>query len=338
MNFQEFKQKYQKKEVVEYSKPQWETPPVLTIRVTAYNHKDYLAECLDSLLAQETEYDYEILVIEDQSTDGTRELCMEYADRYPDKIRLLLSWRENNIKIENKPTGMFSAMYSNFTIGSKYIALCEADDYWTDRSSVQKRVSFLESHEDHVLCFHNALKYDQNSSTMSKEPLLSFTESCSISSESLISTYLPTASLLYRHHLIEIFDEKMLGIISGDAILRGKLSCFGKGRYFQDIAPSVYRVHSSGIFSNESLDNKLKFAVQARMYLIDHLKSRGQNTTNVEKNLCYLYVRFFIRQLISEKKIKLGLLLKGRSFARNSAGNFSFYGILAKEVKKMFLK
>jgi len=336
MNFQEFKEKYQKREVVEYAKPSWDSDPILTIRVTAYNHKEYLAECLDSLLNQDTSYNYEILIIEDQSNDGTRELCMEYANKNPNKIRLLLNWRENNIKIANKPTGIFSSVYSNFAIKTKYIALCEGDDYWTDPSSIQKRVSFMEENDDYVLCFHNSLKYDQGTMTMAEEPLLSFKESHTVSSEDLISTYLPTASILYRHHLIQVFDEKMLEIISGDVILRGKLSCFGKSRYFHDIKHSVYRVHSTGIFSHESLDNKLKFAVQARMYLLDHLTQMQQGTSNVEKNLCYLYIRYFIRKLITERKIKINLLLKGRNIAKISNGTFSFYGILLKEVGKLF--
>ena len=114
---------------------------------------------------------------------------MEYADKYPDKIRLLLNWRNNNIRIEGKPTGVFSAVYSNFTVQSKYLALCEADDYWTDTTSVQKRVSFLEHNPDHVLCFHNAVKFHQDTQTMRREPLVPFTASCTIASEDLISTY-----------------------------------------------------------------------------------------------------------------------------------------------------
>ena len=129
----------------------------------------------------------------------------------------------------------------------------------------------------------------------------------------------------------------MVEIISADAILRGKLSYHGKGRYFHDIKHSVYRVHSTGIFSSESLDNKLKYAIQARMYLLDHFKSKGQNTSSIEKNLCYLYIRYFIRKLISEKKIKPNLLLKSRSFAKKSDGSFSFCGILLKEVRKLLI-
>src|SRR5262245_28745083 len=65
--------------------------PELTVLVMTYNHQRFIGQALDAALAQRTDFPYEVVISEDCSTDGTRETVMEYARRYPDKIRLLLS-------------------------------------------------------------------------------------------------------------------------------------------------------------------------------------------------------------------------------------------------------
>ena len=143
MDFQNFKKKYQKikpEEVVNTTASE----PLVSICVQTYQHVDFIKDCLDGILKQETSFPFEILLGEDASTDGTREICLEYAEKYPDKIRLFLHHRENNIKINGKPTGRFIFLYNMFSARGKYIALCEGDDYWTDPLKLQKQVGFLE--------------------------------------------------------------------------------------------------------------------------------------------------------------------------------------------------
>ena len=98
MTFQEFKNQYQKASVEQFS-----CDIVGDLRVSVcvqtYQHKEYIRDCLESILVQKTSFNFEILIGEDDSSDGTREICLEYAKRYPNKIRLILHDRKNNIKI-----------------------------------------------------------------------------------------------------------------------------------------------------------------------------------------------------------------------------------------------
>ena len=64
-----------------------------TALIVTYNHRKFIAAAIDSALAQQTRFEYEILVSEDCSTDGTREIVLDYARRHPDRIRLILSDR-----------------------------------------------------------------------------------------------------------------------------------------------------------------------------------------------------------------------------------------------------
>jgi glycosyltransferase involved in cell wall biosynthesis len=76
--------------------------PLVSVTVTAYQHVNYIKECLDGIIMQKTNFDFEIIVGEDESTDGTRELCIEYAEKYPDKIRLFLRDRKLSQYYENE--------------------------------------------------------------------------------------------------------------------------------------------------------------------------------------------------------------------------------------------
>ena len=67
--------------------------PIVSVCVSTYQHVDFIRECLDGILMQVTDFPFEIVVGEDESTDGTRDICIDYARRFPDKIRLFLRER-----------------------------------------------------------------------------------------------------------------------------------------------------------------------------------------------------------------------------------------------------
>lgn len=126
--------------------------PLVSIVVVTYNHINFIEQCVTSLVEQQTTFDYEILIGEDNSNDGTRELCIELAKKHNTKIRLFLHDRENVILIGGKPTGRFNFTYGLQNSSGKYIALCDGDDFWTDAHKLQKQVDFLEKNSTYSLC------------------------------------------------------------------------------------------------------------------------------------------------------------------------------------------
>ena len=119
-----------------------------TALVMTYNHRDFIAAALDSALAQRTRFEYEILVSEDCSTDGTREIVLDYASRHPDRIRLILS--DRNIRSNAVVARGIRAARGD------YVALLDGDDLWTSPDKLQKQADFLDAHPDCAMCFHNA--------------------------------------------------------------------------------------------------------------------------------------------------------------------------------------
>lgn len=126
----------------------------LSVLFITYNHEEYLRQSLDGILAQECDFDYEIVVGEDCSTDHTRDILREYAQRYPDKFVLL--FREKNF---GRPT--MNVYDTGQHCKGDYIAFLEGDDYWTDVKKLQKQVDFLDSNPEYMGCTHTCSVVDK---------------------------------------------------------------------------------------------------------------------------------------------------------------------------------
>lgn len=128
----------------------------VSVVVPTYQHADYIEDCLQGILAQRTQFPIEILIGEDGSEDGTREICQRIAAEHPHRVRLFLRDRADVIRIMGKPTGRSNLMRTIAEAKGDYIALCEGDDFWTDPLKLQKQVDFLDQHPGHMLCCHKA--------------------------------------------------------------------------------------------------------------------------------------------------------------------------------------
>lgn len=123
---------------------------MVSVLCTAYNHENYLREALDSILGQQTDFAFEVLVNDDVSTDGTPAIIREYAEKYPDIVRPFFQ-TEN---LYSRDIDVYYAVFFPNARG-KYTAFCEGDDCWTDPTKLQRQVDFLESHPDYTACVHN---------------------------------------------------------------------------------------------------------------------------------------------------------------------------------------
>ena len=186
--------------------------PLVSVSVVTYNHEKYISECLDGILMQKTDFPFEILLGEDESTDGTRDICIEYAKQYPDKIKLYLHSRDNNIKINGIPTGRFNFLYNLTHAKGKYIALCEGDDYWTDPLKLQKQVDFLEGNPDFAICFHNALVLWDDKSQPPKYFCAKNQKQTSTIEDVIEKWFIHTASMVFRKEYITPLPDEFKNV------------------------------------------------------------------------------------------------------------------------------
>lgn len=215
MTFSEFEKKFEKIRVIEYPNATKVCPKV-SVCIQTYQHSHFISQCLDGVLMQITDFNFEILLGEDDSSDCTREICLNYAKKYPEKIKLFLHHRENVISINGKPTGRFNLFYNFHKARGKYIALCEGDDYWTDKYKLQKQVDFLEANGDYVICFHNSfILEDSGELILSK--LKSYKEEQTYTIEDLAEyNFIHTASVVFRNGLIEKYPSWFFLSPAGD--------------------------------------------------------------------------------------------------------------------------
>ncbi|MEY8765811.1 MULTISPECIES: glycosyltransferase family 2 protein [Francisella] len=227
---------------------------LLSIICVAYNHEKYIEQALDSFLIQETDFAFEIVINDDCSTDNTARIIKAYQDKYPKIIKPIYQ-KENCFQ---KNINFMKEIFIPVIQGA-YIALCDGDDYWTDRHKLQKQVDFLEANPEFMGCSHNTITVEKNNET---SKLVAYnghqTDVHHFDEYSKGECYFHTSSYVYRFggkYRTEV--EEYLQFYNSDWYMCLVFSYFGPIKSFNNIM-SAYRIHDLGIWSaNESCLNEI---------------------------------------------------------------------------------
>ena len=178
--------------------------------IITYNHEDFIRECLDGALNQIVNCEYEIIIGEDRSSDNTRQICNEYAQKYPALIKVFP--RENNLGM----IGNWMETIENCS--GKYIALCEGDDYWSDPLKLQKQINVLEANPNLVGCFHNSEERYWNDYSKASSLYCSFPAGREVDIKELTKyNMVPTASVVFKSPIpTELFSKTFSRLPVGD--------------------------------------------------------------------------------------------------------------------------
>lgn len=235
----------------------------VTIASITYNEEEYIEDALKSWLSQETDFQYEILVSDDGSTDHTCDIVRSYMEKFPN-IRLIstghIGGAANFIRSLKESRG-------------KYIALCEGDDYWIDNHKIQKQFDFLESHPDFSACFTNS--YVLNTITGEKRIAKTriwdeaTTEGLLMHRDDDNVQMSPghTSTFFFRNQFIKSYPRWWARTKLGDFSIYMLMSRYGKAKFINDIT-SVYRRRPNGLSSkNYSFVKNAK----ERIYTYKHI-------------------------------------------------------------------
>lgn len=127
--------------------------PLLSVCLITYNHAKYIKQAIEGILMQKTDFSWELIIADDCSTDGTREIIIDFQKQYPDLIRLVL--QEKNVGPNQNWLNLITASES------KYIAYLEGDDYWIDPLKLQKQVNILLEFPDTIICGARARTWNE---------------------------------------------------------------------------------------------------------------------------------------------------------------------------------
>ncbi len=222
----------------------------VSVLITTYNHEKVIGQAIESALDQVTDFEYEIVIGEDGSTDRTRSICRMYQDRFPHRIRLLC--REHNLGLmENFPQTFLECR-------GQYVACLDGDDYWTSPHKLQRQAEFLDAHPDYSICFHSALMVWEDGS---QEPIVHAPpghRSTYYVHELFKHDFISTASVaMVRNHLVEKFPDWYQALPVPDwpfFVLHGMHGKIG----YLDETWSVYRQGSAGMYCRLSDQQRME--------------------------------------------------------------------------------
>jgi RimJ/RimL family protein N-acetyltransferase/glycosyltransferase involved in cell wall biosynthesis len=213
-------------------------PPMVSIFCMVYNHEKYISDAIEGFLMQKNNFNTVIVIGEDCSTDGSRNVINSCVERFPGKFRLI--YHNVNIGAVKNQDIVFQ------NCKGYYIAMCEGDDYWTDPLKLQKQVDFLEKHGDYSLCFHNTNVID-NSTGKTIYNLRRHFGNKTFSTSAIIKgggSFSATSSMLFRNQIISKLPSWFDEVPVGDLFLSILCAMSGKA-YYIDNPMSVYNINNS---------------------------------------------------------------------------------------------
>jgi len=213
-----------------------------TVIILTYNQKDYIKKAIDSVLMQKSKYDFNIIIGDDCSTDGTSKIVKDITAKNGK-----ISYYINPINL-----GITKNLQKAFSLcNCEFIAFCEGDDYWTELNKLETQIDFLNQNKDCSGCFHHFIMYDQNIDTTTtlmipKHEVIKYNTK-QIIEDKIASNFTTT---VYRKDSLEKIDSKIFDIFSVDWAFNIAISEFGYLACI-DKYMSVYRVHNNGLWSAE---------------------------------------------------------------------------------------
>ncbi len=221
----------------------------LSVVVIAFNQANTIKRTLDGIIRQKTNFDFEVIVNDDCSTDGTKETVQEYAIKYPDLIKPVL--RDENLFSKG---ASFLDIMSFDLISGEYFAFCEGDDYWTDENKLQAQVDFLDNNPDFSGCFHKSLRKNiiTGEDVCFKPSVEELKGKDVFTIEDTVNGYfIETCSVMYRwnKYKYELFKLYPPNIVNMDTYFIYYFSLKGKIKYI-DRLMSVKTINDSGVWNS----------------------------------------------------------------------------------------
>lgn len=253
--------------------------PLVSVHLLTYNHAKFIRQSIESVVSQQTNFPFEVVIGDDHSTDGTSAIVDEYALKYPDLIKVVRGEKNggpqpNSIRILENSSG-------------KYMAALEGDDYWIDSLKLQKQVDFMEANPDFAICFTNTRVeyFDGNG-----EPYLlnQNLEKDVFELKDLIGEkeiwFMGTATLFYTMSSIFPVQPWFHKTKSGDIPMIMLAARHGKIKFLPDVT-AAYRKHAAGASNTDHKDDAVFLNNRIMMY------------SNLNKDTGYEFNKLFKRNL-----------------------------------------
>lgn len=256
----------------------------LPIKVSAvsltFNHEHCVAEAIEGFLMQKTDFPCELVIAEDCSLDGTRDIIRRYWEKYPDRIRVLLN--RHNIKGRRTIARAYAACRG------QYVALVEGDDYWVCPDKLQRQADILDRRPDCSMCFHSVTMVWHDGS---QEPTVfrprKIQDTYTLA-DLLEYNFIGACSPMYRRGLFNEHPSWFFLPPVGDWAQHVLHAQYGNIAYI-DEPMGVYRQHSGGVYSAKDKVYKLRVAVETLRHFLCVVPREHRGIAN--RSLCLSYCK-----------------------------------------------
>jgi glycosyltransferase involved in cell wall biosynthesis len=279
--------------------------PLVSVLMWTYNDSPYIRKAIASVLAQETDFPYELVISDDCSTDGTTEIIKEYCEKYPNKIRLVLS-KENLFE-----SGVITERLLEQGRGL-FIALHHGDDYWCDTTKLARQVKLMESAPIPALCFCGVTIKVENTGEQYPAYVERPEKGWQIKMPARETTIVDMASGNFIHTpgvMLRKFDFSCLSHYSRFAIGDWPLYMVAAQRgniIFDPQVMAVYRVHGQGSWSMRRQEDKSWEWCRLNCDMLDSLQWQQNVVSVLRRNVlktlrsqCALRTETEIQKLLS---------------------------------------
>lgn len=207
----------------------------VSIFLLTYNQEQFIAQTINSILMQKANFNFQIVIGEDCSTDGTRSICETFAEKYSNKIKLLPALEKNIGLIANY-------MRTIKACEGKYIAICDGDDYWIDENKLQKQVSFLEDNPNYSIVYSKLKKLFPDGTF--KESIQRKLKQAGDFDDLVFENVIPSVTVLFRNRQnISAVPTWITNFPYGDWPTYLWILKDGGKIHFMDEITAVYRMH-----------------------------------------------------------------------------------------------
>jgi glycosyltransferase involved in cell wall biosynthesis len=256
--------------------------PKVSVFVLTHDHASWIAEALDSALAQETPFPFEILVADDFSTDGTREVVLDYEGRHPDLIRTFLPDRNLGV------AGIW--LEAARRCRGEYVAILEGDDHWTSPEKLARQAALLDSQPAWTSCFHRATLFDDEGRFPPRPATPAFDRDAFELDDVIRACFIPFLTVMFRRPALAGVPDWVFSYAWFDWLFH--VYCARQGPIgFLDADLAAYRVHDRGNWSSRDRSTQIEEDLRVYGRLARELPSRRSLIDRcVEDRHCQLAV------------------------------------------------
>jgi len=321
--------------------------PLVSVYMTTYNQENYIAQAIESIVMQKCNFNFELVIGEDCSTDNTRSIVKKYAEMYPDIIKTIL--HEKNVGGKQNGRAVFTMC------SGKYLAFCEGDDFWVSPYKLQKQVDLIESDENIKAVFtqvkwvdrdNNELGFSDNSDN--KTGRLDYKKLLQVNPIHTCAFLLDQS--VYTDAILQIRKKAPYG----DYVMFLAASFYGKVAFIDEVMAAyrrdvgvmhkwsaiesgLKRLQIFDLFQEQTEFKKMNFYIKiAKQYLCIHMSRHYSDEKNyIESIKYYLLALYYTGYVLLAKKDEMHRKVSVSEFIKTGIFSFPYVKVIYRKIKRI---